>query len=149
MLNYKIRLHTRVKILTSIVRSRLTYSCQTWNTTSRQTDRINSAYTAMLRKMVKGGYRRKNGTEWKFVLSNSDLHNICGTENIGEFVKRQQRKYLAHLARQPNSALTKKLLFNCNTATKPGQQSTLESRVLANEQCTADEFYKKALKREY
>ena len=149
LLNYKILIKTRIIILNSMVRSRLTYSCQTWNLTSRQTDRINSTYTTMLRKMVKGGYRRKKDTEWNFVLSNSDLHTICGTEDINEFTARQQRKYLAHLARQPNSTLTKKLLFNSNEASKPGRKSTLESRVLTNEQCTADEFYKKALKREY
>ena len=149
LLNYKILIKTRIIILNSMVRSRLTYSCQTWNLTSRQTDRINSTYSTILRKMVKGGYRRKKDTEWNFVLSNSDLHTICGTEDINEFTARQQRKYLAHLARQPNSTLTKKLLFNSNEASKPGRKSTLESRVLTNEQCTADEFYKKALKREY
>ena len=55
-LNHKIHLRTRVKILNSIVRSRLTYSCQTWNLTKRQSSRINSTYSGMLRKMVKGGY---------------------------------------------------------------------------------------------
>ena len=37
-LNQKIRIRTRVKILNSIVRSRRTYSCQTWNLTKRQMD---------------------------------------------------------------------------------------------------------------
>ena len=149
LLNHRILLQTRIKILNSIVRSRLTYSCQTWNLTERQTNRVNSAYTSMLRKMVKGGYRRKKETEFHFVLSNSDLHSICQTEDVSEFTKRQQRKYLAHLARQPNSTLTKQLLFNSNKTTKRGKQSTLESTVLCDEQCSADEFYKKALKREY
>ena len=58
-LNQNIRIRTRVKILNSIVRSRLAYSCQTWNLTKRQMDRIDSTYTSMLRKMVKGGYRKK------------------------------------------------------------------------------------------
>jgi hypothetical protein len=147
LFNHNIRIRTRVKIMNSIVRSRLTYSCQTWNLTSRQSDRINSTYMAMLRKMVKGGYRRKRGTEWNFVLTNNDLHNICGTEDISDYTARQQRKYLAHLARQPNSILTKKLLFNSNDATKPGRQSTLERRVLQNENCTRDEFYRRALNR--
>ena len=59
----------------------------------------------MLRKMVKGGYRRKSETEWNFQLTNNDLHNICKTEDINAFVLRQQKKYLAHLAKQPNWAL--------------------------------------------
>ena len=149
LLNYKILIKTRILILNSMVRSRLTYSCQTWNLTSRQTDRINSVYTSMLRKMVKGGYRRKNNTEWNFLLNNSDLHRICGTEKISDYTARQQKKYLAHLARQPNTTFTKKLLFNDNKAHKPGRQGNLENSVLTNEQCTANAFYKKALNREY
>ena len=149
LLNYKILLKTRVKILNTMVRSRLTYLCQTWNLTCRQTERINSTYTTMLRKMVKGGYRRKRDMEWNFILNNSDLHEICGTEDISYYTARQQRKYLAHLARQPNKSLTKRLLFNSNEASKTGRRSTLETRVLTNEQCTPNTFYKKALKRQY
>ena len=122
----------------------------------------------MLRKMIKGGYRRKNNNEWsfqigqdvvkmikggknnnewRFSLSNEDLHNICGTEDIGIYVGRQQQKYLAHIARQPNNTLTKRLLFNCDESRKPGPKLTLESNVLKNLQCSADEFFKKALDR--
>ena len=35
-MNFSIRLPTRIKILNAVVRSRLTYSCQTWNITARQ-----------------------------------------------------------------------------------------------------------------
>ena len=35
--------------------------------------------------MIKGGYRRKPGTEWSFVLSNKDIHDICGTKEISDF----------------------------------------------------------------
>lgn len=169
LLNYKILLTTRVKVLNAMVRSRLTYSCQTWNVTTRQMERINSSYSSMLRKMIKGGYRRKNNNEWtfkigqdvvkmkggntnnewSFALSNEDLHNICRTENINIYVRRQQQKYLAHIARQPNNTLTKQLLFNCDESRKPGPKLTLESNVINNLQCSADEFYKNALDRRY
>ena len=147
-LNHNIFLRTRIKIFNSIIRSRLTYTCQTWNLNTRQSDHINSCYTSMLRKMVKRGYRRKPGTEWSFVLSNKDLHTICGTEDVSDFTARQQKKYLAHLSRQPNTSMTKKLLFNSNDASKPGRISTLETKVLMNENCTRDKFYRKALNRE-
>ena len=88
LLNYKILLRTRVKVLNAMVRSRQTYSCQTWKVTARQMERINSSYSSMLRKIIKGGYRRKNNNEWGFALSNEYLHNICGTENIGIYVSR-------------------------------------------------------------
>ena len=74
LLNYKILLRTRVKVLNAMVRSRLTYSCQTWNVTARQMERINSSYSSMLRKIIKGGYRRKNNNKWDFALSNEYLH---------------------------------------------------------------------------
>ena len=147
-LNHKIYLKTRIKILNIIVRSRLTYSCQTWNLTRRQRDRINSCYTSMLRKMVKGGYRRKPGTEWSFVYRNEDLHTICGTEDVNIFTAHQQKKYLAHLSRQPNTCMTKRLLFNSNEAAKTGRTSTLETTVLENEINTRDEFYRRALNRQ-
>ena len=149
VLNYKILLRTRVKVLNAMVPSRLMYSCQIWNVTAKQMERINSTNSSMLRKMIKGGYRRKTNNEWSFALSNKDLHNICGAENMDIYVGRQQQKYLAHIARQPNNALTKRLLFNCDESRKPGPKLTLESNVLKNLQCSADEFYKKAIDRRY
>ena len=130
------------------VRSRLTYSCQTWNLTKRQVDRIDSTYTLMLRKMVNGGRRRKKETEWSFELSNDDLHRICGTEDVSNFTAQQQKQYLAHLVRQSNDTMTKRLLFNSNNACKPGRQSTLESRILCDEFISADEFCTRAVNRE-
>ena len=115
-----------MKILNSIGRSRLAYSCQTWNLTKRQMDRIDSTYTSMLRKMVKGGYRRKKETGWSFKLSNDDLRRICEREDVSNFTARQQQKYLAHLVRQSNDTMTKRLPFNSNNECKPGRQSTLE-----------------------
>ena len=50
--NRKINLHTHVLILNSIVRSRLVYSCQTWNINQHQQQRIRSSYTCMLRKKI-------------------------------------------------------------------------------------------------
>ena len=82
LLNKKILLQTRTYILNTIVRSRLTYSCQTWNLTKRQMDRINSTYVGMLRKMLKGGYRRKGKNDYDgyhCVLSNVDILVICKT----------------------------------------------------------------------
>ena len=152
LLNKKILLQTRIYILNAIVRSRLTYSCQTWNLTKRLMDRINSSYISMLRKMVKGGYRRKGkkgSDNYHFVLNNVDILAICKTEKVEEYVKWQQTKYLAHLARQPNTSITKRLLFNDDKARKPGRQITLVDIVMEAEQCTEDQFYRKALNREY
>ena len=65
------------------------------------------------------------------------------------YVGRQQQKYLAHIARRPNNALTEWLLFNCDESRKPGPKLTLKSNVLKNLQCSADEFYKTPIDRRY
>ena len=59
LMNYKIKLHTRVRMLNSLVRSRLTYACQSWSITRIQLNRLSLTYCAILRKMTEGGYRRK------------------------------------------------------------------------------------------
>ena len=43
--------------------------------------------------------------------------------------------------------MVKRLLFNDNKHAKPGRQTTLENVVLEKEQCTAEEFYRRALDR--
>ena len=67
LLNFKIMLKTRAKIFNALVRSRLVYACQTWSLTKIQLQHINSSYMSMLRKMVRGGYRRKKNS-YKYVL---------------------------------------------------------------------------------
>ena len=103
-MNHKIAIRTRVRILNSLVRSRLTYSCQTWCVTKMQLARVGSAYMAMLRKMVSGGYRRKPNS-WSYVLTNEQLLKICQTDCIKSYVSRQQRNFVAHMVRNEDRSL--------------------------------------------
>ena len=100
-MNYKINLAVRTSILNSLVRSRLTYGFQTWVLTAAQMNHINSSYVSMLRKMVRGGYKRKDG-EWGYKITNEQLITMCKTESISSFVERQRKRYLAHLIRIAN-----------------------------------------------
>ena len=148
--NRNIKLKIRIYILNAMVRNRLTYSCQTWNVNQIQMNRINSTYMNMMRKIIRDGYKRRNETEanFSFVYSN-DVLNICKTDNILDYVKRQQAKYLVHIARRTNTTFIKRLLFADVKTTKRGRPiSTLEYQVLEYVRLTVDEFYKKALKRE-
>ena len=134
-----------------MVRSRLTYSCKTWNINQEQMNRVNSTYVNMLRKMIKDGYKRRMETEndFSYVYSNEHVQRICKTGSIAEFIQKQQIKYLAHIARCPNNTIIKRLLFADVKNTKRGRPIlTLEDRVLEYVRLSADEFYKKALKRE-
>ena len=148
--NRKIYLKTRVYIMNVMVRSRLTYSCQTWNINKQQQERIRSAYTSLLRRMVKGGFKRKvddnDEDTYEFVLSNRKILEICGTEDVLDYVKRMQENYLGHIARQKNTSIVKRLLFNDDQNKKRGRPiKTLEDHVLEGK--SADNFYREALKK--
>ena len=143
--NFRINLKTRVLIVNSIVRSRLTYSCQTWTLTQPQMNKINSTYIQMLRKLVRNGSKTE---DLRYIYSNEQILRFCNTPDIPTYVAKQQESYLGHLARQSNHCLTKKLLFNDDRRTKPGKPfETLEDKVMKNKQCTKDQFYKNALQR--
>ena len=147
-MNHKIAIRTRVKIFNSLVRSRLTYACQVWSLTRRQLQRITSAYMSMLRKMAKSGYRRKKDA-WSFIRSNEDLLRICKTECIAAFISTQQRRHLAHVIREENDRISKKLLFNNNESKKRGRRVTLKTTVLENEAISENAFCKNAYERKY
>ena len=110
LMNFKIMLVTRTKILNALVRTRLTYSCQTWNLTKKQIVQINAIYMSMLRKMVKGGYRRKPGS-FSYVLTNVDILRRCNTESIVKFIAKQQRSYVIKVIKGENSKMMKRLMF--------------------------------------
>ena len=59
LLNHKVHLRIRVVILNALVRSRLTYGCQTWTLSAEQKRKINSFYCGLLRRLVRGGFKRK------------------------------------------------------------------------------------------
>ena len=91
--------------MNAIVRSSLTYGCQTWALTGDLLQRIKVTYSGILQKMTKGGFRRKRDA-WSFALSNGAILKLCGTEDIESFVRRQQRNYLAHVVRSNDKSLS-------------------------------------------
>ena len=145
--NRKIALKLRTKILDALIRSRLVYACQTWTLTSNQMRRIKTVYMGMLRKMVRNGYRRVEGT-YRFAFTNEHILRICGTTCVGQFIASQQKKYLAHIIRMQNTAMAKRLLFNDNKSKRTGPRTTLHSTVLAQEHSTEEEFYEIAMIRQ-
>ena len=102
----------------------------------------------MLRKMVKGGYRRKINS-WSFVLTNKEILKICKTENIEDYSSRVQRNYLADVVRSSNSSTAKRILFNSNEGKKRGRNVNLKRSVIEKQNCTEDEFISNAMKRKF
>ena len=148
LLNFKIMLKTRAKIFNALVRSRLIYACQTWSLTKAQLQHVNSSYMSMIRKMVRGGYRRKENS-YKYVLSNKELLEKCDIESLDVFIARQQRNYLAHLIRKPDTSTLKQLVFNNNKSKKQGRKISLYKTVIENEKTTPDLFNRNAIDRLY
>ena len=89
LLNMKINVKIRVNMLNSLIRSRITYGCQTWSITKTQLDHMTSVYMSFLRKMTRGGYKRKEDS-WSYVLTNNDLLRISKTIDLVTYVKEQQ-----------------------------------------------------------
>ena len=100
----------------------------------------------MLRKMVKNGYAQQDGT-YKYVKSNEAILKICGAECVGEFITRQQKKYVSHIIRMDDKRLAKRILLNNNASQRPGRLVDLISNVTAAAGCTADELFTDSLKR--
>ena len=120
--NYNIRLRTRIKFLDSYVRSRLTYGCQNWNLSQTQFDRLDVCYRRFLRRMVRGGFRRKEGDEnFSYKMNDAKLHRLCGTTDLSHFIKDQQCNYAAHIVRTANDRSAKKLMFSSDKNLKAGR----------------------------
>ena len=71
--NYRINLQTRVHFLHSLVRSRLTYNCQTWPLTRAQAGTLNASYVRYLRELLRNGTSRKPGM-YSIILTDKEVH---------------------------------------------------------------------------
>ena len=146
--NHKISLGLRVSFLNSLVRSRLTYGCQNWALTKSMFEKLDSCYRIMLRKLIKGGFRKAEVDGMKPFYLTDDILRIAKAEDVSKFVKRQQRNYTAHLARTSNSNPTKQLMFNDDKYRKPGNHAPeLLQQSVKNSGVSRDEFLNRAASR--
>ena len=148
--NMRINLKTRIKFLKSFVRSTLTYACQNWNINTNQMDRLDATYRGFLRRMVRGGYRyiNENENDYRYRITNEELHNLCGTSDLSTFIRKQQRNYAQHVIRMPVHRTAKLLAFNCDKYTKRGRPcKTLLDQVVDSSGLSLDELCNRALAR--
>ena len=148
--NMRINLKTRIKFLNSFVRSTLTHACQNWNINSNQMDRLNVTYRGFLRRMVRGGYRyiNENENDYRYRITNEELHNLCGTSDLSTFIRKQQQNYVQHVIRMPVHRSVKLLAFNCDKYTKRGRPcKTLLDQVADSSGLSLDELCNRALAR--
>ena len=122
-LNKQIRLSTRVKFLEAYVRSRLLYSVQAWHLKVNEMKKVESVWNTFLRRMIKGGFERKNvpknkddnipaeEIDWAYRINNKQLRDITKTTELRHFCEVQHLKYVAHITRSDNDSIQKNLFF--------------------------------------
>ena len=98
--------------------------------------------------MVKNGYKRKDN-QWSFVYTNDDIRRICHASDVSRFVMTQQRNYAAHIIREDNSSIAKRLFFNNDKSRMQGRQTTLTSIVLKNDDCNENEFFERTIRHDF
>ena len=147
LMNMKIYLQIRTNILNSLVRSRAVYACQIWSINQAQLKKLNAAYMSFIRKMTKGGFKRKPNS-WSFVHTNEDLLRMAKTDSLEDFVKKQQLKYVANVVRKDNQSTVKRLLFDNHDSLKPGPQQSLLTSVLKAEGMALQQLCNRAQKDE-
>ena len=104
---------------------------------------LNAVYLSLLRKMVKGGFRRKDES-WAYVFTNKDLLRMAKTEDINSFVNEQRTNFVNKIVRKKNSSILKRLLFNDDDAKKRGPQTNLLSSVMIATNRTPEQLFKNA-----
>ena len=82
-----IYMSTRVKLLEACVRSRLLYSCQSWDLYASEIRKLESIWHGFLRRMKAKKEAQKSGLDvpepqgldWAYVLNNENLRSITKT----------------------------------------------------------------------
>ena len=144
-LNKRISLRTRVEIFNSLVRSRLTYGCQTWTLSTKHENQLNASYVRMLRMMIRQRFKRKEDS-WAFIiLTNNDIINRCKTDTLPTFIKRQQERFMTKVISSEDDSVIKRMTFNNDASHQRGPKRSLLQSVVANSNCQEAEFFKKAL----
>ena len=142
--NKKVKLHTRIQFLNSLVRSRLVYGCHAWIPTNQELTKIDSTYRYMLRSMLYNGHTRVNPPpvigndsdtsdeeepveeeqyDYRYVLNNEEIHNITNTKPITEYYQQQQADWISHIIRRDNQNLCKILTFHSIESRRIGRRT--------------------------
>ena len=138
--NFKINLNTRVKLLNSLVRSRLTYNCQIWPLTESQIKTLNATYVHFLRQLLRHGQTKIDDTH-KPKIKNDEVYKLTNCEALSKYITCLQEKFIANIITTDNQNTNKKLLFNDEKQTKPGRPGPkLFSQVCQSQNKNEKEF---------
>ena len=99
--------------------------------------------------MVRSSFKQcgNDDSDFWYKLSNDKIHNICGTSNISNFIKNQQKSYSSHVVRMPTERSTKQLMFNDDKYHRVGRAiPSLLEQVLKNDESSMDMFINNSMK---
>jgi len=114
--DHEIHMSIRKHLLEACVRPRLTYATQAWRPSEGEVKKLEACWCGFLRRMVKGGFRRKpmedgSDTNFSLVYTNNDILRITKCQPLRDYINSQYLKYTAHVCRRSNNNLTKLSLF--------------------------------------
>ena len=152
--NQKIHMWIRQIFYNSFIRSRLTYACQTWTLTCEQTRKLNSTHVYLLRRMIRGGFKRQINETAEHIMPRvynaEKVLKICNASELSEFINKQRTKFAAHIIRQPNTRHTKQLMFNADKYKKTGNRTgTLLEQAVAASGKPENQFLTEARNRKF
>ena len=100
--------------------------------------------------MIRGGFKRMGGEndgDFRYKLTNDKMHKICGTSDVSEFIKNQQKSYASHVVRMPVDRSSKQLMFNNDKYHRVGRPvPSLLEQVLINNNSSMDMFINNSMK---
>ena len=96
--------------------------------------------------MIRNGFNKKED-ELSLVYTNASIYRMCGAEALEEYILRQKKRYVAHIIRSDNEAVTKRLTFNSDESHRPGRTNSLLKSVLHHETQAAARFFQDAINR--
>ena len=101
LLDKRIFLSTREKLLEACVRSRLLYSVQALQLNAKEMQKLESIWCGFLRRMAKGGFSRANAPknkkdmsipveeiDWAYKFSNENIREITKSSSIKAFCEK-------------------------------------------------------------
>jgi len=114
-------LHVRLRVYRALVLSVLLYGCEGWALSTQQLQRLEVLHRQCLRTIV--------GLRLTDRISNHALHSDYGVPTIAEVLRLLQGRWLGHVARMPDSRITKQAMYSCGI---PGGSASRGARSRAS-----------------
>ena len=91
-----IKIHKKIAIYNTYVRSIFTYNCSTWHSNKTIAKKIDSVHRKHLRTVLNIRYPK--------IISNSELYKTTDTDILSEIIKIRRKTHLGHVLRRETSA---------------------------------------------